>query len=129
MDLTAIRKGLAGRVADQVVSAHHFEPGLISGFPTAFVEMPDGETIAMGQSSWSIILDVVVAVADVWDRSAQESVDELVTDLWPLLEGDGTLDGAVNGSVTVQSFAAIRPSDNAPWVGARFRVRVVHTDA
>lgn len=128
MDLTAIRKGLAERCVDFVVSAHHFEPGMISGFPTAFVEMPDGEMIAMQQTSWSVVLDVVVAVADVWDRSAQEAVDQLVTDLWPQLEGDRTLGGAVNGSVTCQSFSAIRPQDNAPWVGARFRVRVVHTD-
>jgi hypothetical protein len=129
VDLTAIRKGLADRAATVVGTAHHFEPGSINGFPTAFVEMPDGETIAMGQSSWSIELAVVVAVADVWDRSAQESVDRLVTDLWPVLEADHTLGGAVAGSVTVQSFQAIRPQDNLPWIGARFLVRVVHTDA
>jgi hypothetical protein len=129
VDLTAIRKGLAEQAATVVGTAYHFEPNTINGFPTAFVEMPDGETIAMGQKSWSIELNVVVAVADVWDRSAQESVDALVSAMWPALELDSTLDGAVSGSVTVQSFQAIRPQDNASWVGARFLVRVVHTDA
>ena len=129
MDLTAIRKGLAERCVDCVVSAHHFEPGMIAGFPTAFVEMPEGESIAFGRAGWSIMLDVVVAVADVWDRSAQEAVDGLVSELWPLLEGDQTLGGAVAGSVHVEGFTPIRPQDNAPRVGARFRVRVIDTDA
>ena len=130
MDLTAVRKGLAARAKTLVPNAYHYAPATITSFPAVWIDFPEsGAKLAFQRGDWDFDLRVVAAMSDVWDRSSQEKVDELMVELWPVLEADPTLGGAVNGSVHVVGVEPIKPQDNVPWVGAVFQVRVVHTDA
>lgn len=130
MDLTEIRAGLRDQARLIVPNAYAYAIGTPASFPAVWVDMPDPiEKTSFQQNLWLIEFEVVLAVSDVWDRSAQQKVDELVVDLWPKLEADQTLDGAVSGSVFVREFRSTKSIENVPWIGGVFSVEVRHSDA
>lgn len=128
MDLTAIRTGIADLIETEVPNAYAYAPTAPGSFPAAWVDMPELDSPAFQQKMWDVPLEVVLAVADVWDRSAQEETDRLLVALWPLMESDQTLGGALNGSLFVDGFRPVKSTDNATWVGGVFSLKVTHTD-
>ncbi len=125
--LTAVRRALADRCVPQVFNVYAFEPqeDRAEDYPAVWVRPPAIERDAMGPGVWLFTFEMVVAVGEGYDESAQAQADELIVALWDLIEGDDALTDSINGSVIVKRSAPIRPGETVTYQGAELTVEVI----
>jgi len=125
LDVTAVRKGIAASAANAagLQSVKHYAPDGEHGSPAFWVEVDSIESNVLGnRTRWSLILRGRLYVSGVWDRSAQETTDELVDLIWVAIEADQTVAGEAQ-AVAVQRVDYLLP-DETSAVGATFTIEV-----
>lgn len=127
VDLTAIRTALAERCVPTVSNVYAFEPqeDRAEDYPAVWVRPPAIERDAMGPGNWQFSFEMVVAVGEGYDQSAQSQADELIVTLWDLIEGDDNITDSITGSVIVKRSAPIRPGETVTYQGAELTVEVI----
>ncbi|NND35881.1 MAG: hypothetical protein HKN81_01990 [Gammaproteobacteria bacterium] len=125
LDLVAIRKALADQIRPAVPNTTAYRPDSVAtGAPTVWVDMPPVQKLTFQPGAvWNIPLTVVLAVGDTWDRTSQQTVDELIVDIWEVVDGDKTLGGTVSAAVATE-FTPVTSAENRGWVGGLLDVKV-----